>query len=1629
MATSGEGAPPLKKGRLVNFDPTVCLKCCSSEGTLVESPKLASYENFISCAVERAEYGDSNYFPVSRRLQGVTAEELQNIGCSWHRECYSTTVHKLNLIRLKARFQKAAKTGAMPDTKAGRPSTSTKPSTAMEQSNIRLTRSGSTPYDKNSCFFCEKEIEKEPLHQFSELKTGNKLRLAVEASDNPRWKVNLSAALNPDDALSIDIKYHLPCYVKYVQRSTKRPQEIQDSNPFKENEAILLADIEFYHLIQSLIDSGAILDMMEVQKCYNQLLLAHGVHKETVIARRKVKQKLQDNVHGIEFCRSTRITEPERICSSKVKDKAVAELPTTDDPSKDIQTIFECAKIIRRSISSSHKNSPWKFDGSLSGAHDVVPKCLLSMLMWIIQGPAKTLESETRATSVQSDALVIAQNIMYSFKSNRQVTYQPKGKEQVFRHQNENPQVTGLALVMHQRTRSKAEVELLHRLGHCIEYSRVLRIETQLANAILNKMKENGGIYIPATVVPRRFIFFATDNVDFSEDTCDGKRTLHGTMLAAFQQKHCDDSNETSNITLTFQPSVRSLGNIPSTFTELVPCSITGNPKPLNNTKYRSYQNQADQTTKNEYAIKDTAWLLARFHHRHQTDKPHCAETTDKCQPEQLPSWSAYNSLTMVETQRQTYVHTFPLISAPAHEWQTLLTVLMQAQKINTQVVGPDHKTVITLDMALYERAKKLEHLHPENKDKWILRIGELHTVLCTLRAIGATVEGSGIDDAWISSDMFGPLTVRQILEGRHMRRSLEAHITTLQVFFDLYMQEFIKENPDFENVFSQPLVELMNACTAGDRGKDEIANNNKEILRGFEEFDMPAKMNSFEDQKLPMFKVAKQYMEMVMALLLFIRATRQGLWTLHLAALDQLCKYFFMRDRLKYAQMVPQYLAQMYSLRESDPVVWTEFINGNFSVNKSDIDFCSIGVDHAIEHINRQMKVKGGLCGITQKPAALTRFFLVGPEMTRLAQEFEQNCNIPKYQRTKHHELSKSVTARQESNIEKLHHVIDESNPFASTEDHLMNFITKAIMPNTVAVDILNCVNIGEAEYRKFVSERIEGQKNLWDKMTKLKLQTWKDASKATKVKLPTKEIELKESRSLFARLLISARARPEIDLEEVIGNYEFSCVPRSLCSADGSLLQCSDKSKLLPLLEALPKTDVVSGDEAGGNIPVPETTADKGASKAIIIDAMAMVQERSAHTVKTCSEFADLFLQGLDLKCQNYDAVHVVFDRYDVGSSLKQKTREIRQGKLLCCAYEVSDKTQLKVPLRKFLSNVTNKDRLTSYLGSKTLSHFRNSEKAVVVATKDGAKSNILDVEHLNSDQEEADTLLILHAIDAARRVDEVHISSPDTDVVVLALQKLPVINSKVCVLLGTGQKRRNVLLQPIYNALGRQKADGLLGFHALTGSDTTGRIVGKGKATCWKAYTNANEHIWTAFSQLGKTEHLLEQTQDALEEFVCALYAPLGKFKDIGKLRWHLFKRKHAESEKLPPTKSALKHHLLRAHYQAMVWLNSDVAKPHLPAPWNYGWKEENGAAQPVLMDLPPAPDAVLELVKCGCRTSRCTMGSCSCKKHGLFCTELCACDADSENCENVSQDAENANDSSDEENLDEDTDLDI
>ena len=137
-----------------------------------------------------------------------------------------------------------------------------------------------------------------------------------------------------------------------------------------------------------------------------------------------------------------------------------------------------------------------------------------------------------------------------------------------------------------------------------------------------------------------------------------------------------------------------------------------------------------------------------------------------------------------------------------------------------------------------------------------------------------------------------------------------------------------------------------------------------------------------------------------------------------------------------------------------------------------------------------------------------------------------------------------------------------------------LFNLVTKVVTPSKVKEDLLEQCEI---LFEKFVKDRIQsGEINLWSLMKKRKLQTWKTMGKKIKVSSNGQILELQEDRNLFARMMVICKSRPEIDIQEAVGTYEFTVVPRSMFATDGEMLHCPAKSVLMSILEKLPaKTD----------------------------------------------------------------------------------------------------------------------------------------------------------------------------------------------------------------------------------------------------------------------------------------------------------------------------------------------------------------------------------------------------------------------------------------------------------------------
>ena len=283
--------------------------------------------------------------------------------------------------------------------------------------------------------------------------------------------------------------------------------------------------------------------------------------------------------------------------------------------------------------------------------------------------------------------------------------------------------------------------------------------------------------------------------------------------------------------------------------------------------------------------------------------------------------------------------------------------------------------------------------------------------------------------------------------------------------------------------------------------------------------------------------------------------------------------------------------------------------------------------------------------------------------------------------------------------------------------------------------------------------------------------------------------------------------------------------------------------------------------------------------------------------------------------------------------------------------------------------------------------------------------------------SSQKEADTLLILHATESAKDSSVGHFYSQDTVVLIFALRWVPLLGRSPAMVMGTSDRRRIIPLLPIYNALREAKAKALCKWHAVPDCDTTGLIDGKSKKACLDAFLKADSSTVASISALGVGEKPSDEALHGCIGFLSGLFCKKdASSTNPEQVRWMSLKQlgKDKGVELLPPTQGAWEQHVLRAHLQSYVWEQDLSLHPILPDPVSLGWSREEDGLKPLLSKVPIAPEAIVELVKCSCSTtkknpsSKCVSARCSCRPNMLTCTELCQCEADTEICQNVDPD---------------------
>ena len=168
--------------------------------------------------------------------------------------------------------------------------------------------------------------------------------------------------------------------------------------------------------------------------------------------------------------------------------------------------IFETAMLIREEV---NVNKSWKFEGTFD---DYQEPDEFSLLNWITRGRERYVTSQNRELQLDIAVNNITQIICQNVKSDRQINYKSQSTKNIgFNHRTETHFSVGFGLMIYKHTRSKHIINLLSDMNLRINYDKILKIEANIAGAIVKKMEDSDGVNVPPSIQKECLIYFAVE--------------------------------------------------------------------------------------------------------------------------------------------------------------------------------------------------------------------------------------------------------------------------------------------------------------------------------------------------------------------------------------------------------------------------------------------------------------------------------------------------------------------------------------------------------------------------------------------------------------------------------------------------------------------------------------------------------------------------------------------------------------------------------------------------------------------------------------------------------------------------------------------------------------------------------------------------------------------------------------------------------------------------------------------------------------------------------------------------------------------------------------------------------------
>lgn len=236
-----------------------------------------------------------------------------------------------------------------------------------------------------------------------------------------------------------------------------------------------------------------------------------------------------------------------------------------------------------------------------------------------------------------------------------------------------------------------------------------------------------------------------------------------------------------------------------------------------------------------------------------------------------------------------------------------------------------------------------------------------------------------------------------------------------------------------------------------------------------------------------------------------------------------------------------------------------------------------------------------------------------------------------------KHHRDSPSLTMKHQEMIQKVMQIAGDNNPFSYASESLTTLLSQKVVPPEIEKSLLQAEDHERATLLKFQQERLETDfGSPWDVLHRLPVKTFKNLVKKTIVAVAGEKMAVAGSTDFTRRVLLAVQMNANLDVRELMINYELSAYLLALFDEHGDLWVTA-KSALLNVIKPS-CTDPTS--------PSCVTSSHRFLS----LDGMALLQMFPVGGAKTFKELCKVFFEMITRRSTDYQEVHLVFGRYDI-------------------------------------------------------------------------------------------------------------------------------------------------------------------------------------------------------------------------------------------------------------------------------------------------------------------------------------------------------------------------------------------